>query len=328
MVTHAFFKALLFLGSGSVILGMSHEQDMRRFGNLRKYMPITAGTFIVAWLAISGVPPFSGFWSKDEILGGLWTWHHGSASARVLWALSLLAAMLTAFYMTRLVIMTFFGEEKWRDPANLEPLDAVAADTDAHDDGADAHADDHAHHGLTTDHTPRESGWLMTVPLIVLGALSLLGGIINLPWHSLENLSKWLEPVLVAEHEGPSGIRIAELATVATVVGLIGLGLAYLIYVKRRVEASKVEPELFARAWYIDWAYTWFAGGPGRVAWDAINWFDRHVVDGAVNGVAAVAQGTGRVVRKVQNGQVRSYALGIGFGAALVLGFVMVRMTW
>jgi hypothetical protein len=109
MVTHAFFKALLFLGSGSVIHGMAHEQDMRRYGNLRKYMPITGGTFIVGWLAIAGVPPFSGFWSKDEILRGI-----RQESQMVLWAIGLVTALLTAFYMSRQVFMVFFGEEKWR----------------------------------------------------------------------------------------------------------------------------------------------------------------------------------------------------------------------
>src|SRR4051794_598858 len=111
MVTHAFFKALLFLGAGSVIHGMAHDQDMRHYGNLRKYMPITAGTFIVGWLAIAGVPPFSGFWSKDEILAGAWSF---SSGGKVLWAIGLATALITAFYMTRQVVMTFFGEEKWR----------------------------------------------------------------------------------------------------------------------------------------------------------------------------------------------------------------------
>ena len=109
MITHAFFKALLFLGAGSVIHGMHDEQDMRRMGGLRKYMPVTAGTFIVGWLAIAGVIPFAGFWSKDEILAKAW-FHHDYA----LWAVGLVAAVLTAFYMTRQVWLVFFGEERWR----------------------------------------------------------------------------------------------------------------------------------------------------------------------------------------------------------------------
>ena len=109
MVTHAFFKALLFLGSGSVIHGMHDEQDMRRMGALRKLMPITAATFIVGWLAIAGVPPFAGFWSKDEIL------LFALDKSPVLWALGLVTALLTAYYMTRQVIMVFFGEARWKD---------------------------------------------------------------------------------------------------------------------------------------------------------------------------------------------------------------------
>ena len=115
MVTHAFFKALLFLGSGSVIHGMGDEQDMRRMGNLKKYMPITAATFIVGWLAIAGVPPFAGFWSKDEIL--LFAWD----KSPILWALGLVTALLTAFYMSRQVFMVFYGDARWQDETATPP---------------------------------------------------------------------------------------------------------------------------------------------------------------------------------------------------------------
>ena len=112
MITHAFFKALLFLGSGSVIHAMDHEQDMRKYGQLRKYLPITSATFLIGWLSIAGVPPFSGFWSKDEILAG--AFNYGPAGP-ALWAIGLVTALLTAFYMTRQVILTFFGDsERWR----------------------------------------------------------------------------------------------------------------------------------------------------------------------------------------------------------------------
>ncbi len=120
MITHAFFKALLFLGSGAVITAMGHEQDMRLYGRLRKYLPITSGTFIVGWLAISGIPPFSGFWSKDEILGAAW---ENTSGGKVMWFIGVFVAVLTAFYMTRLVVMTFFGDsEKWRDKAAYETV--------------------------------------------------------------------------------------------------------------------------------------------------------------------------------------------------------------
>ena len=132
MVTHAFFKALLFLGSGSVIHGMHHEQDMRRMGALRAAMPVTAGTFIVGWLAIAGVPPFAGFWSKDEIL------LYVHAKSPVLWAVGLVTALLTAYYMTRQVVLVFFGEPRWT-----------------------SRADDHGAHG---DAAPHESPASMLAP--------------------------------------------------------------------------------------------------------------------------------------------------------------------
>ena len=125
MVTHAFFKALLFLGSGSVIHGMDHDQDMRRYGGLKALMPITAGTFIIGWLAIAGVPPFAGFWSKDEILLG--AWDLGGFNGRALWFVGLITAMLTAFYMSRQVYMTFFGDYRFADPDPEEVDTAWAA---------------------------------------------------------------------------------------------------------------------------------------------------------------------------------------------------------
>jgi len=125
MITHAFFKALLFLGSGSVIHGMANDQDMRRYGGLRKLMPVTAGTFIIGWLAIAGVPPFAGFWSKDEILLG--AWDLGGLNGKLLWAVGLLTALITAFYMSRQVFMTFFGDYRFADPDPTEVDDAWAA---------------------------------------------------------------------------------------------------------------------------------------------------------------------------------------------------------
>ena len=149
MVTHAFFKALLFLGSGSVIHGMHHQQDMRRMGALRKVMPITGFTFIIGWLAIAGVPPFAGFWSKDEIL--LYVF----AKSPALYVVGIVTALLTAYYMTRQVIMVFYGEARWND-----------------------HSDEHGAHG---EITPHESPRVMLIPLLVLSVLSILGGAMQLP---------------------------------------------------------------------------------------------------------------------------------------------------
>ena len=205
MITHAMFKALLFLGSGSVIHGMNGEQDMRKMGGLRKFMPLTAATFIVGWLAIAGVPPFSGFFSKDEIL--LFT----LAESVPLYIIGIITALLTAFYMTRQVIMVFFGEARWKDPA-----------------------EDQEAHG---DFTPHESPAIMWFPLVVLAALAALGGLINLPrlfgipgggTHRLED---WLHPVIAfgeAEIEGTFAYDNKYLlVAIAVACALAGIALAW-----------------------------------------------------------------------------------------------------
>ncbi|MGZ7087233.1 MAG: NADH-quinone oxidoreductase subunit L, partial [Ilumatobacteraceae bacterium] len=196
MVTHAFFKALLFLGSGAVIHGMNHEQDMRRMGALRKAMPITAATFIVGWLAIAGVPPFAGFWSKDDILLAAYD------KSPVLWAVGLITALLTAYYMTRQVIMVFYGEARWHDR--------------------------HEEQGAHGDFEPHESPAIMLLPLVVLAGLSIVGGAINLPFsHTTERLATWLEPV-VGVHD--SNTAKIPLAVVAAAIALIGIAASVMVY--------------------------------------------------------------------------------------------------
>ncbi|MBA2378037.1 MAG: NADH-quinone oxidoreductase subunit L [Blastocatellia bacterium] len=209
VMTHAFFKALLFLGSGSVIHGMHHEQDMRRMGNLKKYMPITFATMATGWLAIAGIPIFSGFFSKDEILYRTFSadkYFQGGAfpGNEYLWVVAVITAVLTAIYMTRMMIMTFWGTERWREaPGALPIIDdltepsraeenafAVGDAADAQVPNADAHAEEHHdddddeehHHELASDFTPHESPWVMTVPLIILAVLSTFGGLIGVPY--------------------------------------------------------------------------------------------------------------------------------------------------
>ncbi|MGH3850892.1 MAG: NADH-quinone oxidoreductase subunit L, partial [Pseudonocardiaceae bacterium] len=170
MVTHAFFKALMFLGAGSVIHGLHDEQDMTRMGGLRKWMPITSGTFLIGWLAIAGVPPFSGFWSKDDILANAWD------LSPLLWAVGLLTALLTAYYMSRQVLLVFFGSERWR----TEPVKKSAktkapgklATTSSHGDGGHGAG---GHGGRE----PHESPWSMTFPLVFLAVLAAVGGLLN-----------------------------------------------------------------------------------------------------------------------------------------------------
>jgi NADH-quinone oxidoreductase subunit L len=319
MITHAFFKALLFLGAGSVIHGMDGDQDMRHFGNLKKYMPITAITFIFGWLAIAGVPPFSGFWSKDDILAGAWA--QGGAGY-ALWAIGLVTALITAFYMSRQVFMTFFGEEKWR---SLPTSEELAADESHHDHEADLDA---GHHGvLTGDHTPHESPWTMTLPLVVLSGLAFVGGVIDLPFtHKTEALATWLDPVIAPTRELPHAPAIWILAVVAVAVGLVGIFIAYLMYVRRTLSSKEVEQEAFADGLYIDSSYARFVGGPGTRMFDGVAWFDSHVIDGAVNGVGTVVTVAGTQLRRLQSGRVRGYAMGIAVGAVLLLGYMVTRM--
>jgi NADH-quinone oxidoreductase subunit L len=310
MVTHAFFKALLFLGSGSVIHGMHDEQDMRRMGALRKLMPITAATFIVGWLAIAGVPPFAGFWSKDEIL--LFAYD----KSPVLWALGLVTAVLTAFYMSRQVFMVFYGDERWRE-ANPDVHPAEAAEDEAHAEG----------HGGAE---PHESPWLMTLPLVVLAGLAIVGGGLNLPFTPrLKLLDRWLEPVLganqhVLQHVHTSGKVV--LAVVAVLGALLGIGAAFVVYIQKRV--NPVEPEILAAGWHYDDAVTAFVGGPGRAAFQATATFDTKVVDGAVNGIAAGVRGSGQRLRVIQSGFLRSYALGVAVGVVALLVYFLTRVSF
>ena len=306
MVTHAFFKALLFLGAGSVIHGMHHEQDMRYMGALRKLMPITAMTFIVGWLAIAGVPPFAGFWSKDEIL--LFAYD----KSPILYIVGLVTALLTAYYMTRQVIMVFFGKARWHDA--------------------------HEEHGAHGDLTPHESPVTMVLPLVVLAGLSIVGGLIQLPSWSwipknlVHRLEGWLQPIVDGhEHELTSGAHDLSgvLALIAIGCAVAGITLAVLIYAKHKVGKYKtrpIEPQILADGWGYDRAVSWVMGKPGRKAFDGIAWADANIIDGAVTGSGRLVRGTAQQIRKVQSGNVRNYAAAIGGGVVLLLlWFVVAR---
>jgi NADH-quinone oxidoreductase subunit L len=242
VMTHAFFKALLFLGSGSVIHGMHHEQDMRRMGGLRKYMPITFATMITGWLAISGIPIFAGFFSKDEILWKTWStevqgFPHGFGQA--LWFIGAVTALLTAVYMTRLMVMTFWGKERFTDAhaggqadeahahafdEGTKPHDAQrasAGDRPHHEPGEHVDAahddedDEHAHRGPIH---PHESPWVMTVPLIILAILSTFGGLVGVPYalssmvglHIPNYFEHTLEPVVMNAPQEAGGAGATE----------------------------------------------------------------------------------------------------------------------
>jgi NADH-quinone oxidoreductase subunit L len=327
MITHAFFKACMFLGSGSVIHGMNDEQDMRRMGALRKVMPITAITFIIGWLAIAGVPPFSGFWSKDDILA------YALHKSVVLYVFGLITALLTAFYMSRQVFMVFFGKANWAESHGAELANKLAHETtstegDAHaDEAVDAHADAHA----GQDVHPHESPHTMTIPLIILAFFAAIAGLLNLPFtENLEFLNRWLEPVVGATQTQLhlSGSQLAIELITSSVVALLGISIAYAVYLKHKVDARKIELPLFANGWYIDSTITNFMGGLGRKGFELIAMFDKVVIDGAVNGVARATRGGAMRLRTVQSGYVRWYALMIGVGAVVIVAFVLSQVSF
>ena len=290
MVTHAFFKALLFLGSGSVIHALDGDQDMRRYGALRAAMPVTAVTFIVGWLAIAGVPPLAGFWSKDEILAYAWD------ASPALWVVGIITAVLTAFYMSRLVFMTFYGEARY---------------------GAEAH--------------PHEPSRLMTAPLMVLAAAAVVAGGLNLPFaRDLHFLGAWLEPSLFANEAHLSLGAGAQwlLALVSMAGAAVGIAGAVAVYLQHRLPANRVEWPAAARAFYVDETWTRFVGGPGRRAFEGVAAFDTRVVDGAVDGVGRSVRAGGTLLRRVQTGFVRSYALLTAAGAVALLVWFLVRTSF
>ena len=295
MMTHAAFKALLFLGSGSVIHGMHEEQDMRKMGALRIAMPVTAGTFIIGWLAIAGVPPFAGFWSKDEIL------LFALASSPALYGVGLVTALLTAYYMTRQVIMVFLGTARW-----------------------ESHAEEHGAHG---EFKPHESSPIMLLPLIVLAGLSAVMGIIQLPsfsWIPKDlqyRLEHWLHPIVAFGEASISDTSAYAnkgwFALLAVGIALTGIGLAHLVYSKRSLPV--IEPQIMADGWRYDATISDFMGGPGRRSFEGMVALDEKVVDGAVNGSATLVRSLSGQLRRGQTGFVRNYAAVIGIGVVVML---------
>lgn len=348
VMTHAFFKALLFLGSGSVIHGMHHEQDMRKMGNLKKYMPITFITMAMGWLAICGIPIWAGFFSKDEILYKTFaTDRYFPAGAfpgeEVLWGVAVLTAVLTAVYMTRMMVMTFWGEERFHLQIEGEHGHADAKTDDAHaHDAAAADDDDEEHHHIPADFKPHESPWVMTVPLIILAFLSTVGGLIGVPYamSSLVGVKDAnvfehvLEPV-VAETEMPTAIAAREaalshepavvqkerlLAGLSVVMAVIGIGIGWFAF---RGNPLRKMPKILEQKWRLDEFYNGYIVDPitnlsTKGLWKG---FDLGFIDGIVNGIGHFVMEAGNAVRGLQVGFVRSYAAIILLGALAVLGY-------
>ncbi len=308
MISHAFYKGLLFLGAGSVIHGLHDEQDLRRMGNLRRFMPITFATFFVAWFAIAGVPPLSGFWAKGDVL------FNAYARSPALWAVGAVTAVLTAYYLGREFFLVFYGPERWRQAA--EPANA----------GGGAHpAGSSASHPAAE---PHEAPWVMWIPLVVLAGLSVIDGLIDLPFHPTFNfLERWLEPVLGPFTVHPSIGVGGEWALEVTdaVLAVVGVLVAARLWVRvwRRPE---LEPLYLQRGWYVDWAYDRFIARPSELmAGVFATVVDNRIIDGAVNGLGTLVRAGGVQLRKLQTGYVRNYALGLTAGLVLLLAYVLAR---
>ena len=324
VITHAFFKALLFLGSGSVIHSMHHEQDMRRMGNLRKYMPVTFVTMFIGWLAISGIPIFAGFFSKDEILWKAWSAAGIGSASKILWVVGAITALLTAIYMTRMMVMTFWGSERF----------------------------DAGHHH------PHESPKIMTVPLIVLATLSTIGGFIGVPYamssvftdKDVNVIEHTLEPAIahapattdhVTETAAAETTHATETAPAAetahalhsheeiaaerwlafgsVVIALLGIGIGWTIFKKQPTLAM---PRILENKYYVDEIYDAALIRPILVGSREGLWkiFDIGVIDGLLHGIGQSVTELGRLGRYLQAGFVRAYAAIILIGALILIG--------
>jgi NAD(P)H-quinone oxidoreductase subunit 5 len=317
LVTHAFFKAMLFLGSGSVIHAMEevvgHEpvlaQDMRLMGGLRQFMPVTAITFLIGCIAISGIPPLAGFWSKDEILGQAFT------TFPVLWAAGFITAGMTAFYMFRLYFLTFEGSFRGNDKALQAQLLAAAGKSAAD-------ANEHVH-GHASDH-PHESGWQMAMPLAVLAVPSVLIGLLGTPWNS--RFARLLDPreaTHMAEHFSWS--EFLPLAGASVAISVAGISLAVLAYLLHRIDLGKLVagryPALnafLAQKWYLDAINDkLFVQGSRKLAKQVLD-VDSKVVDGVVNLTGLLTLGSGEGLKYFETGRAQFYAL-IVFGGVVAL---------
>lgn len=321
LMTHAFFKALLFLGSGSVIHGMHEEQDIMKMGGLKKYMPKTFATFVIGTLAISGFPLLSGFFSKDEILWSAYSAHMGLAGP-VLWAVMALTAFLTAFYMTRLTCLTFLGKERF-DPKTIGA--AHSTGHGHHDDHDHGHAkDDHGHGHKAGVH---ESPAVMVIPLIVLAILSIVGGYLGFPGHSW--LEHWLAPV-VGEHHAEGGSTMYVFMAISVAIGLAGMGFGYFMYVvkpelpKSLFESLSGVHKILFNKYYVDELYDLIIIRPikaiSMVCWKVL---DVIIVDGTVLAFGRVSRFAGEVSRLLQTGAMQVYAVFIILGLAATVGYLI-----
>jgi NADH-quinone oxidoreductase subunit L len=338
LMTHAFFKALLFLGAGSVIHGLGGEQDMRHMGGLKKYLPYTFWCMTIATFAISGLPPFAGFFSKDRILWSAW-----SSGFHIIWMVGVITAGMTSFYMFRLWFLTFFGAYRGPNPETAGHGQDTDAQHAGHAGAAHAAQDGHA----SSDHghgSPHESPWVMVVPLMILALLSFVGGWIGVPHslHGSDTFGRFLAPVVQsvspavspeapAEEESSSTELI--FSAVSVTIAALGFVLAWFLYYKRPDLPPKMAKAagglytLVLNKYKIDELYGAVIIHPlillsTNVFWKGI---DKGLIDGAVDGGAAGAQEASDGLRQMQSGNIRSYAGWVAVGATAVIAFMVWR---
>jgi NADH-quinone oxidoreductase subunit L len=310
LFTHAFFKSLLFLGSGSVN-HVSGTFDMRKMGGLRKYMPWTYATFLIGSLALAGVWPLSGFWSKDEILASAWE------NQPVLFWLVLITVFLTAFYMFRAVFMTFGGEYRGGEPAEHGRLAERVSD--------------HEEHGIHTGH-PHESPWTMVLPMVLLAILAVVVGF----WGTTGGFESFMHPGEAEEVPFISGLVTifthSPLPAISLVVALAGICFAYLVYGARKISAESLgrvfRPlyTLFSNKYYMDKLYEDIIVRKALIGglFAGFQKVDSGVVDGAVNGAANGTRDTGNTMRKWQVGQLQFYGLFMAIGVLAIIIFLFI----
>ncbi len=349
LMTHAFFKALLFLGAGSVIHAVGGEQDMRRMGGLRKLIPVTFWVVTIATIAIAGIPPFAGFFSKDEILGAVF---HSPYGGPVIWGIGVLTAGLTSFYMFRLWFMTFFGELKLGSVELGEEAHAAKAPAQAAHGAAShshGHADDHSHgHGGV-----HESPWIMLAPLVILAVLSFVGGWVGVPQFmgGHNEIEQFLAPVMqsgpavageavsdkdaTTSHAGEATPENTKeelfLAGTSVAAALIGLFFAYLFYYKSPELPDRITSKMHGiymmvlHKYYVDEGYGAIFVKPLLALSTVVLWrgVDQGVIDGLVNGAGTASQGVGNELRQMQSGNIRSYAAWVAIGGAAIVAYMI-----
>jgi NADH-quinone oxidoreductase subunit L len=310
VTTHAFFKALLFLGAGSVIHALGGEQDMRKMGGLAKKVPITYWTMVAAWLAIAGVFPFAGFWSKDAILESALHFEAYPQLGPVLYGAGLVTALMTAFYMTRLMAKTFWTAQRYNE-----------AELGAHGHGGDGH-EFHVH----------ESPKSMWIPLAILAVLSVFGGFLNVPGRETFTGFLSASTATVTEHAGEAngiGASVVVLGLIGVAVAVLGILWAWGGYKRRSQTGDLLTADQKAASpmyrgslnlWYIDQTFNAiFIRGGGKYANALWQWIDRGLIDGTVNGLAAATAVLSEGFRRVQTGYIRAYAMTMLIGVVLVV---------